>query len=213
MSLELETTTVTASVDLSPTALAAKQNQAEAAKAFAAGVVITTPEQCRAAEAIRDRCHEEWIALEEMRTSATKPLLEAKRRVDSWFGFRALLEGAKAELSAKIGAYKAAELERHTQALRAAATAHMAGDLTAAASATAIASEASAVGDKGLRVVWVATVVDPEAVPREWCAPDVDRIQALAKGTPSTATPPHIPGVVYTQQATTKAKSVRKTKP
>jgi hypothetical protein len=88
----------------------------------------------------------------------------------------------------------------------------VAGDLVSAAAATAIASEASAAGDKGLRITWVATITDPSAVPRDWCTPDLERIQALAKTTPSTATPPHIPGVVYTQQATTKAKAVRKPK-
>ncbi len=92
----------------------------------------------------------------------------------------------------------AKEAIRH-QELEAAKEAYLAGDMNAATQALTTMNALGGKGPEGVSVgkKWVARIVHPDLVPRDWCVPDEKRINAHARLTNAGATPPPIPGVVF----------------
>lgn len=132
-------------------------------------------------------------ALEDRRTAITKPLLEAKRRVDDLFTpVKSVLIQCEAVLKSKIGGFVLArEQQRRELAAKSAAEYQAGGTPTDIIPAPAQASGVS------VRAVWDFEITDAAAVPRDLCAPDVRLIKARI---PKDGDPPQIPGVRFFQR-------------
>lgn len=132
--------------------------------------------------------------LDDKRTGITKPLLEAKRRIDDLF-MPAITAYKEAEriLKTKIGAY-AAEREQE----RAAAMQQAADQYAAGGSPTDPIPEPARVQGVTTRQVWDFRVEEPDKVPRELCSPDPTKIKEAIWYADTPHNPPQaIPGVVF----------------
>jgi len=140
-------------------------------------------------------------AIEEMRTSLTRPLNAALKTANGWFKpLLELCEGAEAHLKKhEIGRYLAEQRALQEKAYQAAASAHVAGAHAEAQSALAVASSVTTAAPHGtsVREVWRAQVIDPELIPRQYLIPDEPAIQRHARGTPIDQVPEPIPGVRF----------------
>jgi hypothetical protein len=107
-----------------------------------------------------------------------------------------------ADLKKKIGDHLIRERSRQAYEYQNALAAHAAGDHVAAVSALAVASEATTqpVAGTTLAEEWVAEVIAPDLMTREWLVPDYDRINAHAKTTPINQEPFPIAGVKFTKK-------------
>jgi len=187
-------------IQFSPTQLEAKRTELALVSSAAAGLQVRSAEDAIQATELLRAVKAEAKALEEMRTSVKRPLVEAGRQLDSWFrSLSELLDRAEKALKSAVGAWQVEERRRYTAAFTAAAEAHAAADHAAVQSALIQASACSTTAPQGttIREVWQATIVDPGAVPRAWCVPDEVRIRASARVCPPTAQPKPIPGVEY----------------
>ncbi len=189
-----------ATVKFGPQDLAAKTGALAGTLAVAEAFAVVDVGTAEAATVLIRVVKDEAKALEEMRTSAGKPLLEAKRTLDGWF--KPNLETcARIEkvLKAKLGAWQIEERRRADAALLAAAQAHVAGDAATANQALVVVNTAHTDAPAGttVREVWQAQIVDAAAVPRDWCVPDEKRIAAYARGCPAGQAPLPIAGVVF----------------
>ena len=106
--------------------------------------------------------------IEEQRTSVTKPMNEAKRRVDEWFNpAKKALGALEAHVKKAIAAFvDGQEAERVAQ-------------LQAGNHEAGLAVEPAAM-PSGTRTytVWTFEVTDPNSIPREYLVPDAAKIQA-----------------------------------
>lgn len=129
-------------------------------------------------------------ALDEKRTSITRPILEAKRRVDEVFmpPIKAL-RGAAAKLREALSAYVALTDRRAISAV-----------------ATGTAVPEIVTGIEGVHVTRGLSfeIRDVDALPREYLRPDEDKIaEAISRGL-------EIPGVVRTITAALRRKGARR---
>ena len=133
------------------------------------------------------------------RNKFLNPLLEAEKRIKRMVGdFRLEMERKRIEQERKIReeAEKKAEAERQRlakQAEKAAAKGNeeKAAELLArseAVQAPTVIVEKQTVKQEGMgvRTVWKAKIVDPAAVPREYCSPNIELISSIAKSTKGT---------------------------
>ncbi len=98
-----------------------------------------------------------------------------------------------------IGAYNSRKLEARREALAEAQAAARQRDTAAVTEALNVRQENAKQKLDGVTVKlrWLATIVDPEQVPREWCCPDEQAIGAHARQCKETDTPEPIPGVEF----------------
>jgi len=124
---------------------------------------------------------------DEKRKTITKPLNDALRATNALF--KPALESLKeveALLKGKISDYVARKQAANVAALHAASQAATPEQAVRAIDMTAPVAPPQGVS---VRYVWRLEVVDPDAVPREFCSPDDDKIKAaLSVGI-------HVPGV------------------
>lgn len=101
--------------------------------------------------------------------------------------------------TAIIGDYNARKLEARREALAEAQAAARQRDSAAVTEALNTRQELAKQKLDGVTVKlrWLATVVDPEQVPRQWCAPDEKAIAAHARSFTENDTPEPIPGVEF----------------
>lgn len=182
-------------VAFGPSQLAAKLASIEAAVKLTQEAIVDQASAERATAAVKI-LRDELKAVEDMRTSVTKPLLDQKRKIDGWFKpLTSLLEAAIDDLRRRVGAFASAERERQAKALQESAAAMRAGQTATAVVAVQAANVAAvnARGPKGTTVVdyWEPEVVDARVVPREWCTPDVERMREAGKA----GKPPTVAGV------------------
>lgn len=147
----------------------------------------------RAAEMAR-LARANWKALEEKRKSITVPLLAAKNAADAVFrpSLDALAE-IERTLKAKVGAYHAAVEAERRAALRASVESVAQGIVP-----TAEIPEPPRTEGVTVKQVWSFEVVDPDAVPRELCSPDEEKIQkAIWYANTPDRPPQEIPGVRF----------------
>lgn len=133
-------------------------------------------------------------ALDARRTYTNRPLLEAKRRVDALFAAPlGALRDLEAHLKGAIACYNQSVEQTRVAAMREAAAA-----LEAGRTPTEIIPAPVEVQCVTVRHFWRAEVIDADAVPRELCSPDPEKIQAAIwyADTPHTAPRP-IPGLVF----------------
>jgi hypothetical protein len=143
---------------------------------------------------------QEKDAIEDMRTSVTKPLNATLKQINSWFKPIAdLCAKAESNLKHEIGRYAAAERQKQQLAFQAASLAHSAGAHTAARTALAVASSAETQTPQGtsVREVWRAEIINPAAVPPAFLIPNEPAIQAHARTTPVDVAPVPIAGVRF----------------
>jgi len=207
--------TLTIPVAFNAGALQAIHDTTERQLAVFQGMVISTPDDARQATEYLQQVMRERDAADAMLKSVTKPLREAENR------FRALvkptLEGCDrliALFKGAIGRYELAVAEQQRAAYRAAAEAAAAAQAAPTAEAAqqaqqvmtqqlsiATAAEPPKLAGASVREVWKAEVYDANAVPREYCCPDVKALAALAKMVPPGGTPPAVPGVRFIKDA------------
>ena len=150
--------------------------------------------------------------LEERRKRATRPLLEAKAEIDSWFRpVVQLLEGAERGLKSRMaearGRFAAAHAEEAAAAREIAREAAAAGDLEGAVEAMALAVPARvAVAGAAFRDSWEVEVIDPASVPREWCVPDVRALREAARAAGGALA---VPGVRVYRVTTVAGRAAR----
>jgi hypothetical protein len=140
-------------------------------------------------------------AVELMRTSATKPLLDVKRTIDGWFKPAGDAIGKIVELCKDaIGGYDLAQENKRLAAkaeAQAAAEAHDTGAMLTALTVAASSAPAKVEGSS-TRFEWRVKRIVREMLPAEWLVPDEVRIAKRARdaGT-SEKGPDPIPGVVF----------------
>lgn len=178
-----------------------KQAQANTCLTWLRTAAVETQEQCDQLAELRRLLNAEVSALEAMRTSVTRPLLDAKKTVDSWFKgpSDAFREGSRLA-GVVVAKFLDDQRQKARAATAAAMAAHAAGDHDAGAALATVVTESSAAqAPRGttVRWVWTATISEPTAVPREWCAPDEQRIAEMARSTPAESVPTPIPGVAF----------------
>lgn len=127
-------------------------------------------------------------AFDAKRKEITGPILLAKRRVDDLFRpVLGALEAIETEYRTKSNHYISEQAKARQEAAEAAALAIGTGD------APLVPPPPSALKTHTIEY-WVVHVSDPDLVPREFCCPDYDKLQAIANAEGRTRT---IPGVTF----------------
>lgn len=162
--------------------------------------VTDQPTAQHAADFLGD-LQDELKAIETMKQDALKPLRASEQTIRGWFRpVESLLGETIALVKSKLGRYELDSRDAQRAAFAAASQAHAAGDHIEARALVEVSNDlATKRKAKGAsaREVWEAQIVDAAAVPREWCVPDVKRIEAMARTTPAASEPTPIPGVTY----------------
>lgn len=141
-------------------------------------------------------------ALEAQRVLITKPLNDGLRAVNDLFRQpREKFEDIEKVLKDAISDYLRRKQQKNDQALQAAAVAP-----TIPQAQLALSELRPVEAPKGIstREVWKAEVVDPDAVPREFCSPDPKKIKAYLEGLRGE---PSMPGVKFTKDSIVTARS------
>lgn len=163
--------------------------------------VTNDAEQAFAAQLLQE-IKTQWHALEEQRTAITGPLNKAQRAVNDLFrpASRAL-EHEEAYLKLKLTDYMELKEKANTAALQAAAVAP-----TPEAAALVIQTVVPVAPPAGVSVrkVWKFEVTDAGLVPREFCSPDAQKIEAAFH-----AGVTEIPGVRFYQEPIVTARRGR----
>ncbi len=171
---------------------------------FLAVQAIATPEQRALVAELLSSAAREADAVEAMRTSATKPLNQTKRTIDSWF--KPTLDAYKRFREHGLnllGAYDLAVAKREREAQAAALAAVQARDMPALAQAlTTVNAPREASHGATTRLVWVAEVLDLAAVPEAFTRRVLDDA-AIERHIAAAGVlePAAVPGLKFTQVA------------
>lgn len=139
-------------------------------------------------------------AVETMRTSATKPLLDTKRTIDGWFApAKEAIQECIAHVKRVMGAYLLAKQETAREASEIAAVAQAQGDAEMMTAAAEIVADASAAveGRATQTYYWRVKRVVEDMVPDEYWVIDYARLGEIAKAAGSAEQPPVVPGVIF----------------
>jgi hypothetical protein len=195
-------------IKFSPTELDGKKTLFEETLVYVASVELNNEDSLIEANALLKDLKAELKAIDEMKTSATKPMNESLKIVRAWFRpLEDLGEAIEAKLKQKIATCTLAlrkKAEEDSQKLLAAADS---SDYNTLTTLVQEAQVAPTLKGTSVREVWVATVAYPNAVPRDWCVPDDKRIAAHARNTPIDQTPAPIAGVTFMKKAVVSARS------
>ncbi len=168
------------------------------------GFALSTPEQAEWANQVAHRAAELEKTWEARRKAEVGPFNKLVKTVNGHFNpIVECAETIKKACGKALGAYEDAKLAYRQQALQAAQQSYLAGDTGAATQALAVMNELGGDGPAGISLgkKWVAKIVNPELVPREWCCPDEKEINRHARETPAHETP-QIPGVEFVLEHT-----------
>lgn len=176
----------------------------EAASRVSSFQITNDAEQDFAAQLLRE-VKAEWESVETKRKKITKPLDEAKRETQAVF--KPVLEALKyveSHLKEKIAGYMQTKQQANVVALQAAASAPTA---LAATQQSSFYEPVQAPQGVSVRQVWKFEVTNPDAVPRELCSPDMQKISAaLQAKTDKYGQPDLIPGVRVFQESVVTAR-------
>ncbi len=199
---------IDAIIKFSPTELEGKRELFSETLAYVKTVELTNDDSLTEANALLKDLKVELKAIDEMKTSATKPMNESLKTVRSWFKpLEELGEAIEAQLKQKIASCTLAlrkKAEEDSQKLLAAADN---SDYNTLTTLVQEAQVAPTLKGTSVREVWVATIAYPSAVPRDWCVPDDKRIAAHARNTPIEQAPTPIAGVTFMKKAVVSARS------
>lgn len=195
-------------IKFSPSELEGKKTLFEETLTYVASVELKNEDSLIEANALLKDLKAELKAIDEMKTSATKPMNESLKIVRAWFRpLEDLGEAIEAKLKQKIATCTLAlrkKAEEDSQKLLAAADS---SDYNTLTTLVQEAQVAPTLKGTSVREVWVATVAYPNAVPRDWCVPDDKRIAAHARNTPIEQAPTPIAGVTFMKKAVVSARS------
>jgi hypothetical protein len=150
------------------------------ALAMIEALTITTAEDLEFAADLLCSVSDRYKVLEDKRTSVTKPMLAAKREIDSWFApVTGPLKRAESILREKIGAFHV--LSRGVQ--------EAAMLEVAAGGSTALAPVPTAAG-VNVRELWDFEITDAAEVPRKFLCVDFDALRKHAAMADTERTPP-----------------------
>jgi hypothetical protein len=142
--------------------------------------------------------------LEDERTSITKPMLDAKRRVDGLFSpATSPLKDCETVIRDKLASAARARFAAEAEARRLAADAAATGDHLGAVEALASAPDAVTTSGSSARAVWRHVVDDFAALPDEYKLTNHDALAELSKGANEPAA---VPGVRWYLDAAVRAK-------
>jgi len=159
--------------------------------ALARACRVSSPAELEQATELYRAAREKERAIDAVRTSITKPMLEAKRNADEFFaGALKPLRDGMAVLKMKIDQYGAENQARRVEQMRTAAAALASGTIP-----TAIVEAPAQVEGVSLRQEWAFEVTDPALVERGLCSPDPEKIAHVLKAYQPHETPHPIPGV------------------
>jgi hypothetical protein len=195
-------------IKFSPSELEGKKTLFEETLTYVASVELKNEDSLIEANALLKDLKAELKAIDEMKTSATKPMNESLKIVRAWFRpLEDLGEAIEAKLKQKIATCTLAlrkKAEEDSQKLLAAADS---SDYNTLTTLVQEAQVAPTLKGTSVREVWVATIAYPNAVPRDWCVPDDKRIAAHARNTPIEQAPTPIAGVTFMKKAVVSARS------
>jgi hypothetical protein len=195
-------------IKFSPSELEGKKTLFDETLAYVASVELKNEDSLIEANALLKDLKAELKAIDEMKTSATKPMNESIKIVRAWFRpLEDLGEAIEAKLKQKIATCTLAlrkKAEEDSQKLLAAADS---SDYNTLTTLVQEAQVAPTLKGTSVREVWVATIAYPNAVPRDWCVPDDKRIAAHARNTPIDQAPTPIAGVTFMKKAVVSARS------
>jgi hypothetical protein len=161
-----------------------------------------------AAEKLREIVRDKDIAAA-MLGSVVKPLEQAKKAVNAifktWIDTKTASEVKVKRLIADFQLAQQAEQRRQLAAAAKAAQERKPAELTTALVAASDAAPSRLEG-VSVKPKWVARIKSPDLVPYEWCTPDVKRIDAHARETPTDRPPEPIAGVIFELDATVTAR-------
>lgn len=161
--------------------------------AMLSGMTIEGPKELDWCTGLAQKVKARHAVLEAQRTGITKPILEAKYKVDELF--KPVLTGlVKIEKECKrlIGEYARAEEHKRRAAMLVDQQVYQAGG------APLVGSIPEPPKAQGMSVKhrWVADVTDAAQVPREYCSPDPALLAHVAPENPHVQPPP-IPGIAW----------------
>lgn len=200
-------------LDFDPVKLQADQITitAEAAEIVQDPTVVKTPQELAVVvDFLREKLNEKASIIEQRR-KATGPLYAVIKTVEAWFRpWLEPYERIEPVLRKSIGDYEIAQVRARTQAMAeatrlvASPTPPTGSDFTAAL----VAANAAPVRVAGAsaQVYWVAEVIAPDLLQREFLCPDLAKIQAHADRFDSHQTPSAIPGVRFNLGASTRVR-------
>ncbi len=195
-------------IKFSPSELEGKKTLFEETLVYVKDVELKNEDSLIEANALLKDLKAELKAIDEMKTSATKPMNESLKIVRAWFRpLEDLGEAIEAKLKQKIATCTLAlrkKAEEDSQKLLAAADS---SDYNTLTTLVQEAQVAPTLKGTSVREVWVATIAYPSAVPRDWCVPDDKRIAAHARNTPIEQAPTPIAGVTFMKKAVVSARS------
>jgi hypothetical protein len=202
MGKDTEVLRMTELILFSPSELDGKRQLFQDTRDYVASLQLETEADLAEANETLKLLKSEVKAIEEMRTSATKPMNEALTTVRSWFKpLESLCAEVEKLLKDKIAA-KTLELrkkaEEDTKKLLAACDQ---SDYNTLSTLVTTAATDPKLAGTSVREVWTAVIVNPDLVPREWCIPDEKKIGALARATKVDVTPTPIAGVNFVKKA------------
>jgi hypothetical protein len=199
---------VTDLIKFSPSELEGKKTLFEETLVYVKDVELKNEDALIEANALLKDLKAELKAIDEMKTSATKPMNESLKIVRAWFRpLEDLGEAIEAKLKQKIATCTLTlrkKAEEDSQKLLAAADS---SDYNTLTTLVQEAQVAPTLKGTSVREVWVATIAYPNAVPRDWCVPDDKRIAAHARNTPIEQAPTPIAGVTFMKKAVVSARS------
>ena len=153
---------------------------------------ITNDEQQEQIAGVLRKVKEKSRELEDRRKEITGPMNQALRSVNDLFRQPKLrLDALEALLKEKIALFLRTRAEVNRQLI---ATAAVASTPQAASQSLAQVAPIAPPTGVTVRKVWKFAIDNPDAVPREFCSPDPDKIKLVD---PATT---HIPGVRFYQE-------------
>ncbi len=164
------------------------RNEAEKNAHALSTIVITSQAMLENAGELLQETKAKFKQLESERTKVTKPLLDAKRQIDSWFDpAKSALRQLEATLKGAMSAYVTEQEQRRLEALQ------------LGKHEEALATE-QPVMPSGIstRTSWRFNVIDASKVPREYLVLDMAKIQAHVSVHKSNSSIPGIEAVPET---------------
>jgi len=196
-------------VDFNPQALAPLRNRALAELEDVQGISLASEDDAQAAaEVLLSIAGVKKMAAEQSKAWLADLKAEEKRIRHPFKEIEDLCDAARALVDKALGRFQLQRAEAQRKALREATEAAKADDSKALTTALQTVSDAAPAAFKGVTVnaFWVATVIAPDMLPREWLAPDLKKIGAHAAAFDPGQGPTPIPGVKFVLESSTIAR-------
>jgi hypothetical protein len=191
-------------IAFSPTALTVKLATLQRAGEIAASYQVTDEATEAQANALLRLLLTEKDAIEEQRTSVTKPINGVLRTINGWFKpLSEVIAIAEANLKKAIGDYVVAQRQLQAASYQSAAAAHALGHHDEARDALAVASSTDTKAPAGtnVREVWKVKRIAVDLLTLDWILPNEAKINKYARDYPIDQDPNGtVPGVIFERE-------------